>query len=448
VDQSSLPPDLDLARLSRWITPVGRNGFSDLLLEWRDEIAVTISDGDIVSVRPSAESGVAARARVAGRTVLAAGSHAGEGGAREAIRRLAGLLPSTHFPKAADASAQEIVPKPPDHRRWLRRISGLVARAFPEHSHRIEIRRRRITRAVVPAGRGAVQSRRVLLSIQGEVRTDTRGGPRWRRFHIHLPEDDQGAFEEVRRLLRPLASSGPGRVAPPAGVSDVLFDEGSAAVLFHEILSHPLEADAPASRLAGLQRARVAPREVDVADEPARLDLFGGYPVDDEGTPGRRTPLLSAGHVAGPLRDRIRSDSLHPSTGNGRRAGVFEQVFPRGSNVVVGAGGASEEEMLHRLGSGLVVSEFEGGSVDPASGAFRLRFPSAQLVQRGRLAQALGPGYIDGDILEALSGLDSLLGARPHPCRALGWCSRDGSVLPVGGEAPAVIVRRLQVRPQ
>jgi TldD protein len=164
--------------------------------------------------------------------------------------------------------------------------------------------------------------------------------------------------------------------------------------------------------------------------------------------PARKTVLLSAGHLGGPLRDRLRADPLHPSTGNGRRSSPFEHAAPRGSNLVVGPGGASEEEMLHRLGAGIRVEEFDGGSVDLASGRFRLRFPAAQSVQRGRLGQLLGPGHLEGDIVESLAAVDSLLGSRAKACRQLAWCAREGKVLPVGGEAPAVIVRRLQVSPR
>ena len=104
--------------------------------------------------------------------------------------------------------------------------------------------------------------------------------------------------------------------------------------------------------------------------------------------------------------------------------------------------------MLHRLGTGIRIEEFDGGSVDPASGRFRLRFPAAQAVQRGRLGQSLGPGHLEGEVVEALAAVDPLLGGRAKPCRQLAWCAREGKVLPVGGEAPAMIVRRMQVSPR
>ena len=449
MNPSPSSPRLDLPLLSRWIEPLAKEGLADIFFEWRSELHLTLRDGTAGGSAFSLESAVSARARRGNRIVLTASPRADETGARETVRRLAGMVSSSQFPKnvegGSEAAGHAVIDDPS---RWTKKVSGVIARAFENRSHRVEIRRRQATRLVVPAGRPPHQHDRCRLSLHGDFLADTRGGPRWRAFNFHLPESDDGAFEELRARLRTIAGGGPGPVAPTAATADVMLDNGSAAFFFHEVLSHPMESDAPASRLANLVKARLCPREIEVADEPARLDLFGGYPVDDEGVPARRTPLLSAGHLAGPLRDRLRADPLHPSTGNGRRPSPFEHAAPRGSNLVVGPGGASEEEMLHRLGTGIRIEEFDGGSVDLASGRFRLRFPAAQAVHRGRLGQPLGPGRVEGEIVEALAAVDSLLGSRAKPCRQLAWCAREGKVLPVGGEAPSVIVRRVQVSPR
>ncbi len=434
--------------LSRWLEPLAREGFADLFFEWKSELHLSIRDGAIGDSMLAVEGAVSARARRGSRVVLTASPRADEAGARDAVRRLAAILSSSNFPKSAEKAAAAESREKEDPTRWTKKISTVITRGFENRPHRVEVRRRHSTRLVVPAGRPPSRHDRPRLSLHGEFLADTRGGPRWRAFNFHLPEADDGAFEELRQRLRSLAAGGPGPVPPTAGASDVIFENGSAAFFFHEVLSHPLEADSPASKLANLHKARLCPREIEVADEPSRLDLFGGYPVDDEGVPARRTPLLNAGHLAGPLRDRLRSDPLHPSTGNGRRPSAFDHAAPRGSNLVVGPGGASEEEMLHRLATGIRIDEFDGGSVDPASGRFRLRFPAAQAVQRGRLGQPLGPGHLEGEVVEALAAVDPLLGSRAKPCRQLAWCAREGKILPVGGEAPAMIVRRMQVSPR
>jgi predicted Zn-dependent protease len=443
---AAAPSVLDIPRLVRWIEPFGREGLADLFFEWKSELLLTFENGELQSAFSASESGAAARARKDDRILLSAVPRADEAGAREAIRRLAGHLGSEIYPKDAEAEEEEI---PSDSRggdRFARKVASLLAHALPEHSHRLEARRLRARRLVVPAELPSFDFERVRLSVQGKIQADTPAGPRWRAFSFHFPESDDGSLDELRQRLRTVISPGLSPVAPTGGTVDVLLDFGSAAFFFHETLSHPLEADVPVSRLGGLSKARLAHREIDVADEPSRLDLFGGYPADDEGVPAKRTPLLNAGHLAGSLRDRQRSDRLHPPTGNGRRPGVFDHAAPRGSNIVVAPGGASDEEMLHRLGNGLRIEEFEGATVDVASGKFRLRFSAAQAVHRGRVTGGVGPGIIEGEILEAMDQIDSLLGSRARPCRQLAWCAREGKAVPIGGEAPALIVRGLQVK--
>jgi hypothetical protein len=67
-------------------------------------------------------------------------------------------------------------------------------------------------------------------------------------------------------------------------------------------------------------------------------------------------------------------------------------------------------------------------------------------VRRGRFADELGAGVLAGEILPALAGVEPVLGREVRACRSLGWCARSGQVVPVGGAAPDVLIRRLAVR--
>jgi TldD protein len=116
--------------------------------------------------------------------------------------------------------------------------------------------------------------------------------------------------------------------------------------------------------------------------------------------------------------------------------------------VVVSAGATDPEEMLRRLNNGIWIDEFLGGSVEIASGSFRLRFPRARRVRRGRFADELGPGVLAGELLTTLQAIEPALGREVRACRSLGWCARAGQVVPVGGASPDLLIRRLGVRPQ
>ena len=218
-------------------------------------------------------------------------------------------------------------------------------------------------------------------------------------------------------------------------------------MLFHEILSHPLEAGA-VSPLSGLADARVAVSDLEVRDDATRLDLFGGYEADDEGVRPKSVKMLDAGRLANRLTSRGLAARMgrEPSNGHGRRAEAGDPPLPRGSNLVVAAGSATREELERRLGSGLWIEDFDSGSVELSSGSFRLRFPRARRVRRGRLADELGPGVLAGEILPVLKGVESGLGRETHAYRPLGWCARGGQVVAVQGCAPDVLVRGLAVR--
>jgi TldD protein len=301
-------------------------------------------------------------------------------------------------------------------------------------------------RGVPARGEPASHARR-RVSLEGEFTAASRRRDESRRFSFHAPETES-LSDEIRIRLARAAEPREAPVPVAEGSTDAVLAAGSGAVLFHEILSHPLEAGA-ASPLSGLAEAKIACADLEVRDDATRLDLFGGYEYDDEGTRPRAVKLLDAGRLAGRLTSRATAAAAsgrESSNGHGRRAETWDPPLPRGSNLVVSAGATTGEELLRRLGQGLWIEELDGGSVELSSGSFRLRFPRARRVRRGRLADELGPGILAGEILPALKGIEPGLGREVHAYRALGWCARSGQVVPVQGEAPDVLLRGLAVR--
>ena len=107
------------------------------------------------------------------------------------------------------------------------------------------------------------------------------------------------ALDELKTALADAAAPRDRAVPVPAGEADAILADGCAAVLFHEILGHPLEADAGVSPLRALPEARVAVADLEVIDDARRLDLFGGYERDDEGTAPRPVKLVDVGRSSG-----------------------------------------------------------------------------------------------------------------------------------------------------
>ena len=435
--------ELDAALVGRWLEPLARRAeeIAEVFAETRREASVDWVDGRPGEVRVQTTEGVSARWRRGTRQSLAFVSRRDEEAARDAVRAVQRDIGLSLMPvrpvrpressPAEDSSALD---------RWARRLPAILSRHAPRHRLRWTLRE--IDRQVIPPRGQAVSFSRRLLSLEGSFTAASRRGDEARRFSFHAPLADATADELKSALAR---AAEPRDTANPCGEgeTDAVLGGGCAAVLFHEILSHPLEAGVE-SPLSGLEQARLAVPEVEVRDDPGRLDLFGGYERDDEGTTPRPVKLLDAGRLAGRMTDRSHGPS--PSNGHARRAGPEDPPLPRGSNVVVSPGPATSEEITRRLAAGLWIEEIEGGSVELTSGRFRLRFPRARRVRRGRLADECGGGFLSGEILPVLSSIDPALGREQRPYRALGWCARGGLVVPVQGSAPDVLVRRLRVR--
>ncbi|HEV8611745.1 MAG TPA: metallopeptidase TldD-related protein [Thermoanaerobaculia bacterium] len=442
--------DFDEIQVARWLDPlvVERGDIADVFVERRRRTVVLWRDGEASEPRVSLEAGTSARTRRAGRERLAFVSGADDAALREAIRGLqasAGraplpVRPASHRPDPRDLT--RFGGETPTAERWVRRLPGILARHLPRHKLRWTLDE--VMRRVVPSGQPASTSVRRLFSLEGTFVAASKRGDEVRPFSFHAPEADS-TVDELKLALTAVTAPRESPLPHGSGTTDVLFSGGTAAVLFHEILSHALEADAEESPLSRLTAARVSASELEVRDDPTRLDLFGGYERDDEASRPRPVKLLDSGRLGGKLADRAHAGP-GGSTGHGRRAGPADPPLPRGSNTVVSAGSATTEEMTRRLANGVWIDEIESGTVELSSGQFRLRYPRARRVRRGRLADEVGPGLLAGEILPTLAAVEPVIGREVRACRSLAWCSRGGQVIAVGGAAPDVIVRRLSVR--
>ena len=433
----------DESAISRWLEPMASRSteLAEVFGESLREVSLSWRDGEIRDFAIRCEEGTSARRRSGPEERLVFVPGVDEAAVREAVRGLRAAagreaLPQRRARRAPDEASSG------EADRWTRRLVGILSRHAPRHRFRFRLR---VTeRRVVSPGRPASVARRSLVSLDGRFTAASRLGDEERAFAFHAPDGDTTA-DELKTLLSAAAAPRDRPAPTPDGETDVVLAEGTAAVLFHEILSHAREAGIEDSPLAAPADSRLAISELDVTDDPRRLDLFGGYETDDEGSAPRPVRLLHAGWLGGRLTDRAHAEASG-STGHGRRAAASEPPLPRGSNVVVAGGAATPDELVRRLGNGIWIDQFRGGSVDLAAGTFRLHFPRARRVRRGVFADELGPGTLAGEILETLRSIEPVLGRQVRICRALGWCARGGQVVPVQGAAPEILIRRAAVR--
>lgn len=146
-----------------------------------------------------------------------------------------------------------------------------------------------------------------------------------------------------------------------------------------------------------------------LADDPLQNGRSGSRPVDDEGVPSRRFPLVEGGTVRGFIYDAETATRAGVSpTGHARRT-TFGKPQPAYTNLMVGAGTLSESELLARLDDGLLVDDLLGvGQGNAISGAFAYpvalgyRVVNGEVVGRVTGAQVAGNAY---DLLDRIKGL-------------------------------------------
>jgi TldD protein len=160
----------------------------------------------------------------------------------------------------------------------------------------------------------------------------------------------------------------------PAGIMDVVMENGWGGVLIHEAVGHPLEADNIAKGIGaftGKMGQKVATDNFTMVDDGTIPDMRGTTNYDDEGTPGQRNVLIEKGVLRGYMTDILSSNQLDMArTGNGRRENFRHIPIPRMTNTFIENGQDKPADILASTKKGLYVQSLSGGSVNPVTGVF------------------------------------------------------------------------------
>ena len=144
--------------------------------------------------------------------------------------------------------------------------------------------------------------------------------------------------------------------------------------------------------------------------------------------PRRRTALIEDGRLLTYLHDTYTARRAGvASTGSAGRSGYRSEPSVSTSNLIVGAGTLSLQELLVKVGDGVYVTDVAGlhSGVNPVSGVFSVG-ASGRAISGGELAQPLREFTIASDLASMLrcvgaAGSDARwvpvrrLGAQPRP---------------------------------
>lgn len=245
--------------------------------------------------------------------------------------------------------------------------------------------------------------------------------------------------EAIGREAADRAASLLGATKPASRTCPVVLDETVAASFFG-FIGGVLCADATQrgrSPFAGRLGDDIASTALTLTDDGIDPGGLATAPIDGEGAPRRRTPLIEAGRLAAYLHDSYtarREGNGARSTASAARSGYRSPPAVSTSNLVVKPGTAPFEELLRDAGEGMYVTDVAGlhSGVNPVSGTFSVG-ATGRVISGGELADAADEFTIASDLPAMLKAL-SATGAEAR------WVPFGGSV-----RTPPVLIAEMAI---
>jgi len=198
----------------------------------------------------------------------------------------------------------------------------------------------------------------------------------------------------------------------PAGIMDVVMQNGWGGVLVHEAVGHPLEADNIAKGIGaftGKLGQKVASDCFTMVDDGTLPNYRGTINFDDEGTPVKRNVLIEKGVLKGFMTDILSAKQLTMErTGNGRRESFRYIPIPRMTNTFIDNGTDKPEDILASTRKGIYVQSLSGGSVNPVTGVFNFTCREAYLIENGKKTNPIRGATLIGSCMDVISNIDAV----------------------------------------
>lgn len=198
----------------------------------------------------------------------------------------------------------------------------------------------------------------------------------------------------------------------PAGIMDVVMQNGWGGVLVHEAVGHPLEGDSIARKtgvFTGKLGQKVASDVFTMIDDGTLPNRRGTTNFDDEGTQMKRNVLIKDGVLLKYMTDILSAKQLNlERTGNGRRESFRYIPIPRMTNTFIDRGKDKPEDILASTKKGLYVQSLSGGSVNSTTGMFNFTCREAYLIEDGKKTTPVRGATLIGSCLDVISNIDAV----------------------------------------
>ncbi|MDE1764914.1 MAG: TldD/PmbA family protein [Thaumarchaeota archaeon] len=197
----------------------------------------------------------------------------------------------------------------------------------------------------------------------------------------------------------------------------VVMNPDFVALLSHEILGHPSEADRVLGRemawaggawWAGKLGTKIGSSELDVLDDPTICSSLGWYKYDDEGTLASKKSLIEEGVLVGHMQSR-ETASLFDTEPNSAMRATGHSFMPliRMACTCIGPGNWDPEEMIKDVKSGYLVCDMKVPSIDMMRYNWSISCQYAQKIENGERTELLRDVIVMGNAPEFFNSIDA-----------------------------------------
>ncbi|HJT09523.1 MAG TPA: TldD/PmbA family protein [Candidatus Nitrosotalea sp.] len=197
----------------------------------------------------------------------------------------------------------------------------------------------------------------------------------------------------------------------------VVMNPDFVALLSHEILGHPSEADrvlgkemawAGGSWWAGKLGTKIGSSELDVIDDPTIPYSLGWYKYDDEGVLASRKSLVKEGMLVGHMQSR-ETASLFDTVPNSAMRATGHSFMPliRMACTCIGPGNWDPGEMIKEVKSGYLICDMKVPSIDMMRYNWSISCQYAQKIENGELTELLRDVIVMGNAPDFFNSIDA-----------------------------------------
>ncbi len=161
------------------------------------------------------------------------------------------------------------------------------------------------------------------------------------------------------------------------------------------------------SFLAGKLGERIAVSGLTLIDDPTIPGLFGSYPFDDEGVPGRRKVAIENGVLQSYLLNSYTGRKLGLATTGNASRGLSGAAGVGHGNFYIEAGATSDLDIIRGVKQGLYVTELIGSGVSTVTGDYS-RGAAGLWIENGELTFPVSEVTIAGNLRDMLMKIEAI----------------------------------------